>query len=179
MGRILLGSAALAAVTLPIWARAEDRPAQWDKAATAISAYDWSGFYLGAHVGYVGGASNWSATQPGGGSNIGGSLDLFQPLDAFTQDGSFLGGIQAGYNIMLPSRAVAGVEADVSFPGMIGAGQNFATPIVGAANYNDALEMFGTVRGRFGYDVDGWLYYATGGLAWSYDHFARTQLASG
>jgi high affinity Mn2+ porin len=178
MDRILLGGAVLVAVTLPIWAKAEDRPAQWDKAAIAAPTYDWSGFYLGPHVGYAGGASNWSATQPGG-PDIGRSLDLFQPLDVFTQDGSFLGGIQAGYNIMLPSRAVVGLEADVSFPGMIGAGQNFATAIVGAANYNDAMEMFGTVRGRFGYDLDGWLYYATGGLAWSYDQYTRTQLASG
>ena len=28
-------------------------------------AYDWSGFYLGGHVGYGLGGSNWSATQAG------------------------------------------------------------------------------------------------------------------
>ena len=29
-------------------------------------AYDWSGFYLGAHVGYALGGSDWSVTQAGG-----------------------------------------------------------------------------------------------------------------
>ena len=36
--------------------------------------------------------------------------------------------------------------------------------------------MFGTVRSRVGYDVNHWLYYVTGGLAWTYDQFTRTQL---
>ena len=28
-------------------------------------AYDWSAFYLGAHIGYALGGSNWTATQAG------------------------------------------------------------------------------------------------------------------
>ena len=179
MGRLLLGSIALAPLAFLGWARAADQPIQPDKTAIAVAAYGWPGFYVGAHVGYAGGASGWSATQPNGRPNVGGSLDLVQPLDVFTQDGSYLGGLQAGYNYMFPSRALIGIEADVSFPGVIGAGQNFASRFLGAANYNDTVEMLGTVRGRVGYDAAGWLYFATAGLAWSYDQFVRTQLASG
>jgi len=42
----------------------------------------------------------------------------------------------------------------------------------------EAVQMFGTLRGRAGIVVDHWLYYATGGLAWSYDALSRTQTAS-
>ncbi len=37
----------------------------------------------------------------------------------------------------------------------------------------------GTVRGRIGYAPGHWLFYATGGLAWSYDQQTLTQNASG
>ena len=39
--------------------------------------------------------------------------------------------------------------------------------------------MLGTARGRLGYDVNHWLYFATGGLAWTYDQFTRTQFGPG
>jgi high affinity Mn2+ porin len=136
----------------------------------------WTGLYLGAHLGFATGRSGWSATQPSGAPNLSGSLDFTRAFDLFTGTGSYLGGVQAGYNFMVTSRILAGVEADISFPNTIAAGQNFMSPFIGAANYRDTVEMFGTVRGRLGYDVNGWLYYATGGLAWTYDQFTRTQL---
>src|SRR5215471_21005366 len=33
---------------------------------------DWTGFYVGAHAGILGGHSAWTATQPGGGPNLSG-----------------------------------------------------------------------------------------------------------
>jgi high affinity Mn2+ porin len=50
------------------------------------------------------------------------------------------------------------------------------SPVIGAANYDDTIEMAGTVRGRLGYDIGGWLYYVTGGLAWTYDQSVRSQI---
>ena len=37
---------------------------------TAMNAYDWNGWYVGAHVGVIRGSSNWSATQPGAGGRV-------------------------------------------------------------------------------------------------------------
>jgi high affinity Mn2+ porin len=37
----------------------------------------------------------------------------------------------------------------------------------------------GTVRGRSGYAPGGWLFYATGGFAWTYDRLSLTQLNTG
>ena len=138
----------------------------------------WTGFYIGGNLGYATARSNWSATQPGGAPNLSGSLDLFRAFDAFNGGGSHFGGLQAGYNYMFPSRLVVGVEADVSFPSSFDGGQSFSSPVIGAANFSDAILMFGTARSRIGYDVNHWLYYATGGFAWTYDQFTRSQLIS-
>jgi high affinity Mn2+ porin len=145
------------------------------KSPAAPAGYDWTGFYVGTHFGYASGRSDWSATQPGGGPNLSGALDFFHTFDAFSQAGSFFGGLEAGYNYTLPSRFVIGVGADVSFPSTFGNGQDFSSPFIATGNYNDAVEMFGTVRGRVGYGFNRWLFYLTGGLAWTYDQFTRTQ----
>jgi high affinity Mn2+ porin len=171
MGRFLLGGAALMTVVLSDSARSADF-----KSPGAAASYDWSGFYLGADVGYSSARSNWSATQPGGAPSLSGSLDLFRTFDVFDGSGSAFGGLHAGYNYMLPSHFGLGVEADARFPGTLGGGQNFFSPAVGAANYNDTIEMAGSVRGRIGYDVSRWLYYVTGGFAWTYDQFTRSQV---
>jgi high affinity Mn2+ porin len=49
--------------------------------------------------------------------------------------------------------------------------------LTGQANYLEQVEFAGTVRGRVGYAPGHWLFYATGGLAWSYEQFNRTQMA--
>jgi high affinity Mn2+ porin len=159
-------------------AEAADLPGQsaWGPPPKAQIADISTGFYFGAHLGYAAGASDWSATQPGGAPPLAGSLDFFQTFDAFSQAGSYFGGLQAGYNYMLASRVLVGVEADVSFPSTLYGTRNFSSGILGGACYNDTLEMFGSARGRLGYDLNHWLYYVTGGLAWTYDQVTRTQL---
>jgi len=149
------------------------------------SAYDWTGFYLGGHFGYAAGSSNWTATQTGAAAPaVTGSLDLFNSYDMFRDTGSDLAGFQGGYNYMLPSRWLLGVEADVSFPSfadmpphVISGINTFSLPSIGVASYSEQVEFSGTVRGRIGYAPGNWLFYATGGFAWSYDQFTRTQLA--
>ena len=37
------------------------------KAPPPAVAYDWTGFYMGGHLGYAAGWSNWSASQAGTG----------------------------------------------------------------------------------------------------------------
>ena len=142
--------------------------------------FNWTGFYAGGHLGYSWGNSNW--TGPG----VSGSLDLAQPVDTFDESGSFFAGLQGGYNYMLPNRVVIGAEIDPSFPSFrnlagisIGGISNFTSPTLGAVSYSETMLSSGTVRGRIGYAPGNWLFYATGGFAWSYDQLTLTQLTSG
>ena len=117
---------------------------------------------------------------------VSGSLDLSQPIDTFAETGSFFEGLQAGYNYMLPNRVLIGAEIDASFPAFqnlagisIGGISNFTSPTLGPVSYSETVLSSGTVRGRIGYAPGNWLFYATGGFAWSYDQLTLTQLASG
>ena len=140
--------------------------------------YDWGGFYAGGHGGYATGRSNWSATQPGTGApTLTGSIDFFNTFDAFKGTGSYFLGLQGGYNYIFPSRFMFGIEADVSFPNRIGGGQVISSGLVGLASYGELVQFAGTASGRFGYMAGHWLFYATAGLAWTFDQFTRTQLA--
>jgi high affinity Mn2+ porin len=151
----------------------------------ATPGYNWTGFYAGGSVGYAWGTSNWTSSTPGA-ANLSGALDLFQPFNAFNDTGSFSQGMQAGYNYMLPNRIVIGAEADVTFPGFpdkagisIGGIKNLTSPALGAETFSETVLNSGTVRGRIGYAPGGWLFYATGGFAWTYDRQTLTQLAIG
>jgi len=148
------------------------------KAPPAVTTYDWTGFYAGGHFGFAAGSSNWSATSTSAvAPALAGALDLFNGFDAFKATGSYLLGLQAGYNYMSLSRWLVGVEADVSFPSTVGGTATFSSAATGSASYAEQVEFSGTLRGRIGYAPGHWLFYATGGLAWSYDQFTRTQLA--
>src|SRR5258708_20084092 len=78
---------------------------------------------------------------------------------------------------MLPSRLVLGVEADVSFPSFFGGTQVISSPAIGQASYAERMQFSGSVRGRIGYAPAHWLVYATGGFAWTYEQFTRTQIS--
>ena len=140
--------------------------------------FDWSGWYVGGHVGYAAGGSDWSSSQPGGVVSVG-RTDLTHGFDLFKGTGSFFSGLQGGYNVALQSRLMLGIETDASFPNSI-AGTSAGVSTSGIASYADTVLSSGTMRGRLGYFLDNnWLVYGTGGLAWSYDQLTPTQMAGG
>jgi high affinity Mn2+ porin len=147
------------------------------KALPAPASFDWTGFYIGGHFGYATGTSDWSASQGGGAAPLNGSIDLFNSFDAFKGTGSYFAGLQAGYNRMLPSHWLLGVEMDFSAPNTVQGSQTVSSAANGQASYTDTVLDFGTLRGRVGYAFDRWLVYGTGGVAWTYDKLERTQLA--
>ncbi|MFZ0571637.1 MAG: carbohydrate porin [Rhodomicrobium sp.] len=152
--------------------------------STEPAAFEWTGFYLGGHIGYAWGNSDWTASM-GGARIASGSIDLAQPVDSFNEAGSWFGGLQTGYNYMLANRLVIGAEADATFPAYpnpaglsIGGTSAFSSPR-GPESYTENLFATGTVRARIGYAPGNWLFYGTGGLAWAYDQQTLTQLSSG
>jgi high affinity Mn2+ porin len=137
----------------------------------ALAAYDWTGFYLGAHAGYALGGSHWSADPPASGT-----VDFSNAYNFSTGDGSYLLGFQAGYDYVTASHWLLGIEAGASFPSFVGGNNTFSTVPAGTANYLDQVEFSGDARARVGYASGRWLYYLTGGFAFSYDQLTRTQL---
>ena len=75
-----------------------------------------------------------------------------------SQDGVALGG-WLGYNVMLSSGFVLGIEADI---GTANAGNS---DIVDTSRL--AIDTFGSVRGRYGYAIDRFLVFGTAGFAFA------------
>jgi high affinity Mn2+ porin len=131
-------------------------------------AYDWTGFYVGGHVGYSRGkaqvtlADQVTLTDPSSTSNFAGSF------------GSLNGGAQAGYNYLLPSRFLLGIEADASFPNFLAADDVAWSRITAVADSAEKIDYMATLRGRLGYAFPYWMIYATGGFAWSLGRFLQT-----
>ncbi len=126
--------------------------------AAAQEPFDWTGFYLGAHIGT-------------GEPDYEGGLDLLDsPDDVFFADDLDLsgvaGGFQGGYNYQI-GQVVLGVEADVTFV-------DWQDTIVVSATSGDLtigisgdVDLLWSVRARLGFAVDRALVYATGGVAFS------------
>jgi opacity protein-like surface antigen len=150
--------------TINIPAMTADMKRSFPTAALLPGDYDWTGFHVGAHVGKAWSPTSGSTVNTATGTA---SAPIYgNPID-------FYGGIQVGYDYMLPSRAVLGVEADVS------SGTRNTTDLTDASGTSSAqTNIFDseTVRGRLGYAFDNVLLYGTGGWAWSSDQFIRTQL---
>ena len=75
------------------------------------------------------------------------------------------------------SHHVFGVEGDIWFPNTVSGNQTFTTAAAGSGTYSETVQFSGTLRARLGYAAGNWLFYLTGGFAWSFDQFARTQIS--
>jgi outer membrane immunogenic protein len=173
MIRLLSGAVALAtlAVCGSAWAADLPRPMPVKAAPMMEPAFNWNGFYIGAHIGGAWASRDFNQTDT-----------LFPALvetGTITSSG-VIGGGQIGYNWQFSPNWLIGIEADVS-----GADLNGSTTTAPGGNapavvgWNDKIDLFGTVRGRLGWVHDNWLLYGTGGFAWVDDQFTRTQLVAG
>ncbi|HVV94754.1 MAG TPA: outer membrane protein [Hyphomicrobiales bacterium] len=104
-----------------------------------VSAYDWTGLYLGINGGY-----GWGRANNNAGINFSGT------------DGGLVGGT-LGYNWQW-GHLVAGLETDFDWADM--SQRNAAVPATARVGW------LGTFRGRIGYAMDRVLFYGTGGVAY-------------
>src|SRR6202789_1491373 len=116
MKKILLGTVALVALGAPVPALAADLPARtapYTKApAYAQPIYNWTGFYIGGHIGGAFAGNN----------SLSGS------------DGRFLGGVQGGADYQFGNNWVIGIEAEYSWLATGNNGVTFAAGTVGSTN---------------------------------------------
>jgi high affinity Mn2+ porin len=123
------------------------------KAPVYKTVYDWTGFYLGGHVGYGGGSL-------GPDTNPLPEQGVFLPHSVT----GLIGGYQAGYNRQFSNRVVLGIEADASFTSPLD------VPRLTSAPFHSTIDYTGTLRGRIGYAFGRWMPYLTGGFAWGHTH---------
>jgi outer membrane immunogenic protein len=178
MKKFLLGTAALVALGVP--AIAADMPAR--PIARPAPPYSWTGCYLGVNIGYATGTSRASA-QPGSVLVGPGTVGPFgtpaaQAPFVFGQGadmtphfhlGGLMGGGTAGcqYQWAGPWGVwVIGIEGDggpFDKEGQSNDQAPFNPQFVNQTNER----WIATLRGRLGYVVDKWMFYATGGVAWA------------
>lgn len=123
------------------------------KAPALKAIHDWTGLYIGAHVGYGHGSSSF-ALNDGAGINDNGVFS------------GMIGGVQAGYNYRLNSGWLVGVEGDFSFPNYITSNSTVSFLTTPANTVTQQWDYTASLRGRVGYTSGSWLVYATGGFAW-------------
>jgi outer membrane immunogenic protein len=132
------------------------------KAPLIAPAFNWNGFYVGANLG--GAWASDTVTQS----------NLVRPFSSTKVTSSGVaGGGQLGFNWVAMPNWLLGIEADVSGADLSGTATYNNFP-----QFNEKIDAFGTVRGRFGYVANNWLFYGTGGFAWSDDTFTRTQVSA-
>jgi outer membrane immunogenic protein len=164
MKKILLATVALVALGATVPALAADlaaRPYTKAPAYVATPIYNWTGFYIGGHVGGA----------------FGGDNNILAPGFASGNEGRFMGGVQAGYDYQFAPNWVMGLEANYSF---LDTGSSFANrglgSVTGRLGYTWGPAMlyakggyawadsrfsngFGGNGGRDGYTVGGGLEY--------------------
>ncbi|NPU15533.1 MULTISPECIES: outer membrane protein [Bradyrhizobium] len=160
MKKILFATVALAALAsaqsvLAADLGARNYPYAAKAPAYAAPIYNWTGFYLGAHLGGAFSSdNNFSGLATGNNSN-----------------GRFLGGVQVGADWQFAPTWVIGAEGQYSWlSGNVGA----AFP--GGFVYTNSQRGLGSITGRFGYTWGPGLLYVKGGYAYS-DNNEKVTLA--
>jgi outer membrane immunogenic protein len=142
--------------------------------AAGPASYDWTGWYVGAHVGYGFGSGKTDFTPLPSAATF---FDL-APTSLSPNPEGVIGGGQFGINIQRGC-FVLGMETDISGSAMEGTKElspiigitGLATP--GVLRSHEHIHWFGTVRPRLGYTVTPTvLLYGTGGLAYGNEYYS-------
>jgi outer membrane immunogenic protein len=171
---LLLATAAIAAIAATAPGQAADVTVV--PAITVLPAYRWSGFYAGAQIGGAWGIKDFvenevTAAVPNTVVGVQGAR-ISSP--------GFIGGGQIGYNWMAaPPNWLLGVEADITGAHLNGSVQTSQATGPALVDWTEKINAIGTIRSRLGFVANNWLFYITGGWAWTDDKLTRTQLVAG
>ncbi|MEO6779641.1 MAG: outer membrane beta-barrel protein [Bradyrhizobium sp.] len=159
----LLATAALTAFSFAAPALAADIAPAYKAAPMApIAVYNWTGFYIGGHIGGGWADQNSVELAPGTGAYPTGTAFTGKNLSGF------LGGVQGGYNWQL-SNIVLGIEGEYTWADVSGSATTVSTVprFLGFSSISTAkLQDIALVTGRLGYAANNWLFYFKGGGAW-------------
>ena len=156
--RSVFAGVGLSLLALDAPAGAADMPV---KAPHIQAVFDWTGLYIGAHAGYSRGSSSAALSDPA-------------TLAASGTFSGTIGGVQAGYNVLMSSGLLLGVEADITFPNFLISNSVVSLLATPQSDVTEQWDYVATARGRVGYAAGPWLAYATGGLAFAGERFLNS-----
>jgi outer membrane immunogenic protein len=159
-----VGALALAGMSLPSAAADLRRAPPPAPVMAPVAFYNWSGFYIGGHVGGLWGDKDWT------------DLTFGVPFAEGSQDVSgFLAGGQIGFNWQA-GNWVFGLEADASWTNADG---DHACVFTVGFTCQTEINWFGTATGRIGYAFNNVLLYAKGGFAWMNEDYSQILTGTG
>lgn len=135
------------------------------------SAWSWTGFYIGGNAGGAWGNFDPQSTTTFVGLLIAPDVSIFNAagLSQSIKPSGFTGGFEAGYNWQFNS-AVLGIEADIEALNLKGSStvnSAFLGPIPFTISSSASTHWLETTRARLGFAAGSWLFYATGGAAFT------------
>jgi outer membrane immunogenic protein len=138
----------------------------------AAAAWNWTGFYVGAHLGAA-----WQEGRAAG--TYADFPSARYPFNNKTSPTGFVGGGQIGYNWQ-SGIFVYGLEADISGLSGSGTASQVVAPGAIVMTSTNVINWLGTIRGRAGVTIGGdTLVYATGGFAYGRVTNTHTEFDSG
>ncbi|MBR0691596.1 outer membrane protein [Bradyrhizobium lablabi] len=148
MKNYLLATTAVGAAVAALGATAQaaDLRSYYNPPAYTAQAYDWTGFYLGGHLGGVFASDN-----------------TFNGVPLSDSSARFMGGIQAGFDWQTAPNWVIGIEGQYSWL----SGHQLNAFFPGGLAYNNDQRAIASITGRFGYTWGPGLIYVKGGYAYS------------
>ena len=173
MKKLLFASAALAIVAAPAFAA--DMPmATKAPMMVPMAVYNWTGFYVGGHIG--GGWGDERATEIAPGT---GTFPIGTVFNNHNTSG-FLGGVQGGFNWEASNHFVLGVEGEYSWTDLSATSTTVSLVNGFSSTTTVKTNDLALATGRLGYAANNWLFFVKGGGAWGQGNSnGRGTLASG
>lgn len=172
MTKVAIWTAAIVAL-IGAPAFAADMAAKAPPAPAVAAPYNWTGFYIGGTAGGAFGSfdpftstdsENYLGPTGEPAVNAAGSSQSIKPT-------GFTGGFETGYNWQV-SNFVVGLEGDVEYLGLRGSAATSGTYSCCAGTVftvfsNASTTWLATARARAGIAANDWLFFATGGVAFT------------
>ncbi len=134
---------------------------------TPVSAYNWTGIYVGVNAGY-----GWGSQNP-----LGLIAPQFSQNNNFSMSGELFGGTVGGQ--LQVGHVVLGIEADGAWANIGGSATAHIAALPGTSlSLHSADDSFFTARSRVGYAMDNWLLYTAFGVA-AFEGASRGTVLSG
>jgi outer membrane immunogenic protein len=163
MKKLFLATVALSAlIAAPATAADLARPVYKAAPPPPVYIYNWTGCYIGGHVGGLWTHKEWFDRDP---TDVG---TIFGQSDGTHDPSGFLGGIQGGCDYQFAGGFVIGIAGDYAWTNADATSNSVL--FFGQTNHSK-VKSLASVTGRIGYAWDRFLGYVKGGGAWERDDY--------